>query len=401
MVLAQSIIGYIVPPRQKGKYLGIMGLAFAVPTVAGPLLGGWLTDPHDVLGLVTNWRWAFWINVPLGIIALVSALVFLPSLKSGIAKPKIDYAGMALLAGATASLVLVTTWGGTTYAWLSPQIFGLLGAMVACAIGLVIVEQRLEKSGGEPVLPERLFRDRDFVLVTVSGTLMGAALFGTIFYLPTYLQMVTGSSAAKSGLWMIPMMLGVLVMAGGMGWVMSHTGRYKWICPTGMALAAIAFGLMSTMTPATPIWQICTYIGLLGCGFGMCIQTLVMIAQNQFTVEIVGTATSTNNYFREIGASIGSAFVGSMFVSKLTTLLVARMPTGSQFGKDSITSLTPTAVASYPKPVHDILVHAYNDALTPVFLYLVPFVAVACVLLLFVKEKPLSHDIEREGHSFL
>jgi MFS family permease len=220
-------------------------------------------------------------------------------------------------------------------------------------------------------------------------------MFGALAYLPTYLQMVTGANATQAGLLMIPLMAALLVSSVVSGQIVSRTGRYKWLPMTGMALVAVSLYMLSTMTPALAVWIICGFLAIMGLGLGMSMQILILIVQNTFPISEVGTATASNNYFRQIGASLGSAIVGSLFVAKLTQLLTERMPAGAGAAAGN-NSLTPAVVRDLPAGIHDVIVGAYNDALTPVFLYMVPLVIVGLILLVFVVEKPLATSIERD-----
>lgn len=385
MIGAQAIIADVVPARERGRYMGVMGGVFALSSVAGPLLGGWFTE-----GI--GWRWAFWMNVPLGILALTSAMVFLRLPKPSGTRPRMDVAGMVLLASASTGLVLATTWGGSTYAWGSSVIIGLIMATVLALAAFVSVERR----AAEPIMPPHLFRDRNFNLTTIAGLITGVAMFGAMAYLPTYLQMVTGANATEAGFLMIPMMIGLLVSSVVSGQLVSRTGRYKWLPITGTLLVAVALVLLSTMTPSLPVWVLCGYLSVMGVGLGMSMQILILIVQNSFPVSEVGSATAGNNYFRQIGASLGSAIVGSLFVARLTSLLSERMSGAGGAAAGSSNSFTPVAVRQLPEGVRNVVIGAYNDALTPVFLYMVPLVLIAVVLLSFVKEKPLATTIERD-----
>ncbi|MCU1556882.1 MAG: transporter, partial [Microbacteriaceae bacterium] len=277
-----------------------------------------------------------------------------------------------------------------TYNWNSATIISLLIGTVIAAIAFVMVERR----AAEPIMPLGFFRDRNFNLTTIAGLIVGIAMFGALAYLPTYLQMVTGVNATQAGFLMIPMMAALLITSIGAGQLVSKTGRYKWLPIIGTAIVAISLLLLSTMTPTLAVWLLCTYLAIMGIGLGLSMQILILIVQNSFPVSQVGTATASNNYFRQIGASLGSAIVGSLFVAKLTSLLAARLPSGGSAGGNS-NSFTPAAVKQLPAAVRDIIVGAYNDALTPVFLYMVPLVLLAVVLLIFVKEKPLATTIDR------
>lgn len=384
MVLAMAIIADVVPARERGRYMGIMGGVFALSSVAGPLLGGWFTDS-------IGWRWAFWMNIPLGILAIASAAAFLHLPKPARGRLDLDISGMLLIAIASTCAVLTATWGGSTYAWSSPVIIGLIIGAVAAITAFFLVERR----AAEPIMPPNLFRARNFNLTTAAGLIIGTAMFGAMAYMPTYLQMVTGANATQAGLLMIPMMFGLLVTSIGSGQLVSRTGRYKWLPIVGTLIAALSLFLLSTMTPSLAVPVICGYLMLLGIGLGMGMQILVLVVQNTFPIEQVGTATAANNYFRQIGASLGSAIVGSLFVARLAENLTATLPVSD--GAGSSNSFTPALVQALPAPVRDIIVNAYNDALTPVFLLMVPLILVAVVLLAFVDEVPLSTTIKREA----
>ena len=388
MILAQAIIADVVPARERGRYNGVMGGVFALSSVAGPLLGGFFTE-------TIGWRWAFWMNLPLGILAIASAVVFIRLPHRVVEKQRLDYAGIALLAIASTCLVLTTTWAGSTYAWGSPQIIGLILGTVVAAIAFVLVEHRAP----QPIMPLNLFRDRNFNLATLGGLVTGIAMFGAIAYLPTYLQMVTGANATEAGLLMIPMMFGLLVTSIVTGVLISRTGSYKWYPPVGLVLVALSLGLLSTMTIDLPVWVVCAYTAIMGIGLGMTMQNLVLIVQNSFSIREVGTATASNNYFRQIGASIGSAVVGSLFVTNLTKLLGERMPAGPGSGAGDSNGFTPELVRNLPGPVHDIVVGAYNDALTPMFLYMLPLALLGAIILAFIKHKPLATKVEDDAVS--
>lgn len=385
MILAQSIIADVVPARERGKYMGIIGGVFALSSVAGPLLGGWFTE-----GI--GWRWAFWMNIPLGILAIASAAFFLNLPKNTSTRPKLDFSGMFLLAITSTALVLLTTWGGTTYSWDSPTILLLTATTLIAGMSFMLVERKAK----EPIMPLHLFKDRNFNLTTTAGLIIGVAMFGALAYLPTYLQMVTGVSATNAGLMMIPMMGALLTSSVITGRSVSKTGRYKWLPVAGTSIVIVALLMLSTMTPTIPIWLLCSYLGIMGLGLGMSMQILVLIVQNSFHISQVGTATAANNYFRQIGASLGAAVVGTLFTAKLTQLLAEKLPatgTGTAGGSNSF---TPDIVKHLPVNIHDIVISSYNEALTPVFLYMTPLVAIAVILLCFVSEKPLATTIKRD-----
>ncbi len=383
MILSQAIIADVVPVRERSKYMGIMGAVFGISSIAGPLLGGWFTES-------IGWRWAFWINIPLGLAAIVCAAVFL-KLPRHHAKVRLDVWGILTMAVAVTSIILITSWGGTEYAWDSSTIVTLVVVAVIAAAAFVLAEYR----AAEPIIPLSLFKSRNFVLATVAGLVIGVAMFGALAYLPTYLQMVTGVNATESGLLMLPMVVGLMLSSITMGQLASRTGRYKWMPIAGMVVVATALLLMSTLTVATSLPVLLGYLFLLGLGIGLGMQILVLIVQNSFPDSQVGTATASNNFFREIGASLGGAVVGSLFTSRLTDLLTDRMPAGGATGTLETNSLSPAALDALPDAVQDVIVGAYNDALTPVFLMLVPLIVVGLIVLLFVKEVPLRASLEQ------
>ncbi|MGA1836243.1 MDR family MFS transporter [Herbiconiux sp. 11R-BC] len=382
MILSQAIIADVIPARDRGKYMGFIGVIFGLSSVAGPLLGGLFTD-------TLSWRYAFWINVPLGIAAIIAAAAFiqLPKIVNAV-RPKIDVAGMVTLAIAAAGLVLTASWGGTEYDWDSPVIIVMIVVTVLAAIAFVFIE----RASSEPVLPMSLFKNRNFTLTTLGGLAIGISMFGAIGYMPTFLQIVNSVNATQSGFMLLPMLGGLLVTAIGGGFLVTKTGRYKWMPITGSLIIALALVLFSTMRADTPLWLILSYLTILGLGIGLAMQVLVLIVQNSVPHSMVGTATAGNNFFREIGASLGSAIVGSLFVARLTEQLAssaASLGGGGAVPTDT-NSLTPAAINALPPELHQIIVDAYSNALSPVYLYLVPLMLVAALLLCFVKEIPLA-----------
>ena len=384
MILSQATIADVVPARERGKYMGVMGGVFALASVAGPLLGGFFTEGP-------GWRWAFWINIPLGLLALAGAVLFL-HLPRRPGRPRLDVGGMVLLAVATTCLVLFATWGGSKYDWTDPVILGLIAATLVAGTAFVAVERRT----AEPIIPMHLFAERNFNLTTVAGLLIGVAMFGAIGYMPTYLQMVHGVDATDSGLLMIPMMGALLVTSIVSGALVSRTGRYKWMPIAGSVVVAAGLVLLSTLTAEAPLWRLCADLAVLGLGLGLSMQILVLIVQNTFPLRQVGTATASNNYFRQIGATLGSAVVGSVFAGRLADLLAQRLPAQAGCATGGTNSLTPAVVASLPEAIRTPIITSYNDALTPIFLWIAPLALLAAVLLCFVQEKALATTIERD-----
>lgn len=385
MILSQSIIADVVPARDRGKYMGAMGAVFGLSSIIGPLLGGWFTES-------LSWRWAFWINVPLGLVAVAAAVIFLdlPRRRLTVA---IDWRGIATMAVATSAIILICAWGGHTYAWDSAQILGLAAVAVVGAIAFVAVERRAEA----PIIPLHLFASRSFNLATIAGMIIAIGMFGAISYMPTYFQMVYGYSATQAGLLLISMVSGLMGAALLTGNLASRTGRYKWMTIACAVVSAIGLGLLSTIEVTTSVQVLCTYLFVLGAGIGLGMQIFILIVQNSFPDREVGAATAANNFFREIGATLGAAIVGSIFTSNLTSLLTERM---SEAGIDpgrsgaAISGLTPAIVNALPEQLRAIVTSAYSEALTPVFGHLVPLALVALVVVCFIREVPLRTSVE-------
>ncbi len=389
MILSQSIIASVVPARERGKYMGIMGSAFAVSSVAGPLIGGWLTEGP-------GWRWAFAINFPLGILALIAAAVFLKVPKRGQGpRPKVDVAGMLLISIVTSAIVLTSAWGGHDYEWGSWQINSLIVVGALAVIAFILVELKVS----EPIIPMFLFRNRDFLLCTTAGLFIGVAMFGVLSYMPTYLQMVHGIDATVAGLMMVPMMGTMLISSTLIGFVVARTGRYKMYPLIGILLIAASLVLMAQLRADSPEWETIVYLALLGLGLGMSMQTLVLVVQNAFPVAMVGTATASNNYFRQVGATLGMAFIGSVFTQRLLenieqglTGIAAKAPE-QPIPEVSSTGLTPQIVSDLPEPLHALVIHSYNDALVPLFLWVAPLAVLGFVFLIFLPNTPLAKSL--------
>ena len=270
----------------------------------------------------------------------------------------------------------------------------IVGSIIVVSVITWVLFVIVEKRAKNPLVPMKLFANRNFVLTTVAGLAMGVGMFGTMAYLPTYLQMVHGMSPTAAGMMMIPMMVGMLGTSMTVGWIISRTGHYKWYPAAGMALVALALALMSMMNPGTTHLAIGGILFLMGFGLGLVMQVLVLVVQNSFPLRVVGTATAANNFFRQIGGSVGSAVVGAIFIHRMQDLLVQRMPADAGFDPAAGATLTPAILESLPAPIHDVVVSSYNDGFTPVLMMLVPLMAAAAVILAFVREDKLKETVE-------
>ncbi|MFI6788869.1 MFS transporter [Nonomuraea sp. NPDC050383] len=379
MVLAQAIVGDVVSARERGKYQGWFGGVFAVASVVGPLLGGLFVD-H------LSWHWVFYINLPLGAVALFVIVAGLPNDKSQ-TRHRIDFAGVVLLGGATSCLVLLTTWGGTTYPWSDPVILGLAGAAVVLLVAWAAAERRAR----EPVLPLELFRIRAFTMSSAVGFVVGFAMFGALTYLPLYLQAVHGVTPTLSGLHLLPMMAGMLTMSIISGQIISRTGKYRYLPITGTAFATVGLFMLSMLTEHSSLWTMSVDLLVLGMGLGMTMQVLVIIVQNAVDFKDLGVATSGVTFFRSIGGAFGVATLGSVFSSRLNDdlsrlLARTRLPPGfdpAQVQQD------PTAIQRLPPELAADFLHVYADAIATVFKVAAPIMLVAFALTWLIPQQQL------------
>ncbi|MFC8780600.1 MFS transporter [Streptomyces nigra] len=385
MIGVQAIIADIVPARERGRFMGLIGAAFGLASVAGPLLGGYFTD-H------LSWRWCFYINVPFGLVTLAVVAVVL-KLPKPARRARLDVLGSLLLAAASTCLVLLTSWGGTEHAWDSRVILGLAAGAAASSLLFLVAE----RFAVEPLIPLRLFRDSVFNVTGLVGLVIGVALFGAASYLPTYLQMVDGATATESGLLMLPMMGGIVGASIVCGQLISRTGRYRIHPLLGSALSAVGMWLLSRLETDTPRLHYSLWMAVLGAGIGMVMPVLVLAVQNSVRPSDLGTATSANNYFRQIGGSVGAAVFGTLFADRLTDALADRLPADTGGALPAAEAITPQLVHSLPPALRDAYIQAYADAMPRIFLYLVPVLVLGLLIAFFLKEKPLvTHDTPTE-----
>lgn len=408
MISSQAITGDLIPPRVRGTYMAPMGAMFGIASVLGPIVGGWLTDS-------VSWHWVFWVNLPLGVIAWIAvwAVLKLPTHKL---QAKIDWAGLALMNLGAILIVLVATFGGNELEWTSPALI----AMVVAAILSWVLLPVAEKHASEPILPMTVLTNRTFILTTVQGMLAMGGMVGAGLYLPTYLQMSYGYSATVSGLILVPMTLGMLGGGIGSGILVTRTGRYRVYPIVGPLIAAAGLLWMSTFKVDTAVWQVSAATFVMGAGIGLFFQLLITLVQNDVNPHHLGTATSGNNFFREVAVSLGASLIGVAFADNLTNQLTTKigelaassdpqvLASLSQFQSGDTASLTPALVAQLPGPIHTAIATAYADALSPIFLLMVPIFLVTAAIGLFYKAVPLSRQTaleqveaqEREGGAF-
>jgi EmrB/QacA subfamily drug resistance transporter len=381
MVTTTATIGDLVPPRDRGRYQGYFGGVFGVSTVVGPLIGGFFVD-H------LSWRWIFYINLPIGGVALaVIAIAF--HARPERVKHSIDYLGAALLAGGLSAVVLFTSLGGTTYAWGATPMIVLAVVGGVLLVAFVFAEMR----AAEPILPMTLFKNRTFSVTSAIGFIVGVALFGSITYLPLYLQIVKGYTATGSGLLLTPMMGGVLLTSIASGNIISRTGRYRPFPIMGTAIAAIAIFLLSRLAVSTPIWLAAIYLFVLGLGLGMVMQVLVLAAQNAVPYKLLGVATSGSTLFRQIGGSIGVSIFGAIFANQLATELASRLPPGVHVPA----AANPAVIHQLPAAIKQPYIEAFAAALHPVFLAAAAFAIAAFLLTWLLRDVPLRATAPAEG----
>jgi EmrB/QacA subfamily drug resistance transporter len=389
MSLSMIIIADIVSPRDRGRYQGYTGAVFATSSVAGPLLGGFFTDS-------LSWRWIFYINIPLGLLALVvtSSVLNLPFVRR---QHKVDYFGATLLVAGVSALLLVTVWGGNEYPWGSSTITGLAALGGFLMIAFVFQERR----AAEPILPLRLFRNSVVSLASAISILVGLSMFGVTVFLPLYFQIVTGASATKSGLLMIPMVVGLMLTSISSGRIISHTGKYRMFPIAGSLVTTVGLLLMSRLDVGTTRLESSAYMFVLGCGLGMMMQTLILAVQNVVPHADMGAATSGVTFFRSMGGAFGVAAFGSILNNRLdyyvprhvppAVLQALGSPSGDALGRSR------RVIEALPELARVGVIQSFADSLQVVFMAAVPLAVVAFLLTWFLKEVPLLEDVHVGG----
>ncbi|MGW3891366.1 MDR family MFS transporter [Micromonospora chokoriensis] len=373
MVGVMAIIGDLVPPRERGRYQGMIAGIMAIAMVAGPLVGGFITD-H------LSWRWAFYVNLPLGGVALLVLIttMHLPKYRT---EHRIDWLGAGLLSVGITAIVLITTWGGNEYDWTSPQIFGLALLTVLSLLAFGLVERRVQ----EPILPLALFANRNFALISVIGFLLGFAMFGAMNFLPLYQQTVQGASATNSGLLLLPLMFGMLVVSLVIGRAITKNGRYRAYPIVGGVVMTAGMALLSMLDTNTSKLTSSLYMVVLGVGMGFLMQTSMLIAQNSVEQKDLGAASGAATFFRSIGGSFGISLFGAIFANRL-----ANSEGGRAFGGgDAGAGMDLAKLKELPAQARELVLGGLSDGISHVFLWAVLFTIVIPVLAWFIKEIPL------------
>jgi EmrB/QacA subfamily drug resistance transporter len=384
ITLALAIIGDVIPPRERGRYQGYFGAVFGLSSVVGPLLGGFFTED-------LTWRWVFYINLPLGAVALfvTSIVLDIPFHRRD---HKVDYPGAAILVAGTSALLLALSLGGKAgnggFAWGSAQIVGLFALGAALLIAFV----RWESKAAEPILPLRLFRNKVFTVANIMGFILGFVMFGAIIFLPLYLQVVKGVSPTVSGLELLPLMVGVLAMSIGSGRIISAIGRYKMFPIIGMVLTLAAFSLLSLIKVDTSYARLAGEFVLLGAGLGSIMQVLVLAIQNSVAYTDMGVGTSSNTFFRSMGSSLGVAVFGAIATNSLTAYIRGHLPAGPQQQQvlDALNKQTSATRAHAPAAIQQLVDAAWVHSIAHTFLWTLPLAAIGLLLAFMLPEKRLS-----------
>ncbi len=395
LAIAFSIIADIIPPRERGRYQGYFGAVWGASAVAGPLLGGWFTDGP-------GWRWIFYINIPIGIAALVliSIVLKLPLQKR---EHSIDYLGAGLIVAGVSSLLLYLDWAGKNYGWASPRALGLIAVAVLLSVLFIVVELRAK----EPIIPMQLFRNSVFTVSNLFGFLFGFTMFGSSIFLPLFLQAVKGMSPTRSGMAMLPTVVGMMTFSIFSGQLITRTGKYKRFPIIGSVVVLAALVVLSRLPSDAAYVQVAIGAFLFGAGMGLTMQTVVVAVQNAVDYRDIGVATSSATFFRSLGGAIGTAVLGAILTTRLEHHLADRLETsGTGIDPKSIDANNIESIRALTEPAKSIVEKAFTNATNDVFLSCLPFILAALIVVLFLKELPLrtgaakaeSSDVPTVGH---
>jgi len=372
IVVSMAAVADAVPPRQRGRYQGMLGSVFGVSTVIGPLAGGFIVQHAP-------WQWLFLMNLPLGLAALVTLTICLPSAGPR-GKPSIDFLGAGSLALVLSLAVITASLGGSTFAWTSPEMMGLLAAVLLALVLFIFIETR----AAEPILPLRLFRINNFVVSNTVGLIVGTAMFGTITFVPFFMQVVKGMSPALSGMFTFPMMLGIIASSFAAGQTMMRTGHYRLLPVFSTLLLMLAMASLALATGETPNWRIALSMVLAGVGIGPVMGVSVAAIQNAVPFNMVGIGTASANMFRLIGGSIGTAIFGAIFATGLSRQL------GGALGGMNPRALSNEMIAAMEPGLRETVTHGIAMALHPVFWIAAGMAVIACLISLLMVERPLD-----------
>ena len=378
VVLNFGVLADIIAPRERGKYQGYVASVWAVAAVIGPFLGGFFVDN-------LTWRWIFFVNLPIGVAALLitSAVLKLPTRDRS--DVSIDYLGAALLVAAIVSLLLVTEWGGDRYEWASPEIVGLVAAGVVLTVLFIWCERR----AADPIIPQHLFQIPTFRISATAATVFGMLMFGTILFVPVYFQIVRGDTATNSGLLLMPQMIGILVGTIGAGRLTTRTGRYKIFPLVGLTLLAASFFVLSRIQPDTSQWVAVICMVFTGAGIGMTTPALMLSVQNAVDTDDVGAATSAMTTVRSMGSALGAAVFGAVLTGRLNAELAQNLGPAGRRIDPALLRGSPDQIAHLPARVQHGVIESFADALSTVFLAAVPIAILAFVIVVFLPELPL------------
>lgn len=398
MPLSQTIIGDIIPPRQRGKYQGLMGAVFGVTSVGGPLLGGVITDHF-------GWRWLFFVSLPVGLLALVFIAKFL-HIPHERRESVIDYWGITTLTLGLVSLLLAVSLGGSSWAWGSTESYGLFALAAVSLIAFVAIERRAV----DPVLPLRLFRNSTISLSLIAAFGVAIVMFGAIIYIPVYAQGVIGVNATNSGLILMPLMLGFIVCGILTGILITKTGKYKPFMLTGIAFMAVGTFLLTRLDHNATSLELTLSMTVLGIGLGMAMQQYTLLVQNAVTRTDMGVATSSTQFFRNVGSTVGIAIYGAIMANGLTERIFSHLPAGTPTsgaqGLDAGAVLDPQALKGLPPAVAEAVRWGLAQQLHDAFMIGLPILVVVFIATAFIPNNPLretnhDHQVEDAGQGVL